>query len=125
MTNYEWLVKNGKLEQFIYDIRREFYQSCEIGPRIIDANRPFQEERINLEKRYGISFINGKFKPTVIAEWLQRERNSEKYIKAKDVFRAFDEAMMDTKDGKIFNEAAFLTSVGKLECFGKEINDDT
>ena len=108
MTNYEWLVKNGKLEQFIYDIRREFHQSCEIGPCIIDANRPFREKKINLEKLYGISFINGKFKPTVIAEWLQRERNSEKYIKAKDVFRAFDEAMVDTKDGKTFNEAAFF-----------------
>ena len=78
MTNYEWLVKNNKLAEFIFDVAIDYNQSRQIGPVIIDANSPIITERINLKEKYGIIFEAGQKKSQKIADWLVEKHPSNR-----------------------------------------------
>ena len=71
MTNYEWLVKNGKLEEFIFDITVRDISNITWAKPVM--------------KKYNF-FINwGDKISEKIAEWLQAEHKTKDYVSREDV----------------------------------------
>lgn len=77
MTNYEWLVKSGKLHEFIFDISFHGTKdalNCEL-----------------INKKYGILLIAddkiGGNNARKITAWLQAERTTKRYVDICDVYQ--------------------------------------
>lgn len=92
MTNYEWLVKERKLEDFLYDIinwecatsEKRFEELAEV---IADNYKLYLKE----ERSYGEQHISS---------WLQAERKGpEQYVKLSEVYDAFRGIMVPLKGG--------------------------
>ena len=73
MTNFEYLVKKGRLVEFIDDLIDE-----EIGCGI-------------LRRRYGVFFDDDLVFTENVCNWLQAERPVEKYINIKEVISTLEE----------------------------------
>ena len=96
MTNYEWLVKQGKLEDFISTITASSIK--------------------NINKKYGVDIVgeeiyNPQYK---IAEWLQEERHIKEYVALDEVVDIMNEPFLRKKEA--------IDAIHKLP--RKEINDD-
>ena len=120
MTNYEWLVKTDRLEDFIFDIRKE-YQQAITGKGTTNCSTTV-ETTVDLEEKYGIYFEWGDHKSEIIADWLQKEHPVDTYVNIEEVYKAIN----DSRENGVINEITLRNSLRLISAMhGKVIEDDT
>lgn len=80
MTNYEWLVKTGKLAEFIFDVQYDYAKE--------------ENETDVLYNKYDLLIKWGDSKSEIIAEWLKAKRISKIYVLFDDVINALLESQI-------------------------------